>query len=183
MPKFILRPQEFKKFASSVSVLVACLCLVLRHGVILWCLVGIIDIWFITVVYVSARFTCKPFGPDYQATLKVFASSATSWLVHGVYGELLYEGSGSENILISKSSSYRSRSRRTVVAEFACWIEVVTPDGDVLTSLTVETDDEISSTVAVRSDDKPQLVYTSVPSSYGTKHWLYPACLQGVPRF
>ena len=90
-----------------MSVLVACLCLVLRHGVILWCLVGIIDIWFITVVYVSARFTCKPFGPDYQAKLRIFASITTHWSVHGVYGELLREGIGTESLLISKAATYR----------------------------------------------------------------------------
>ena len=182
MPIFILRPQEFKKFASSMSVLVACLCLVLRHGVILWCLVGIIDIWFITVVYVSARFTCKPFGPDYQATLKVFASSATSWLVHGVYGELLCEGSGTETLLISKAATYRSRSWRTVAAEFVCLVEVISPDSDILASLTVETDDEISATIGVRSGDEPVLLYTHAPIQYGSRHWLFPAFLQGVPE-
>ena len=53
---------------------------------------------------------------------------------------------------------------------------------EVLASLTVETDDEISEIVGVSGGNEPVLLDTSLPISYGTRHWLFPPFLQGLPK-
>jgi hypothetical protein len=59
--------------------------------------------------------------------------------------------------------------------------EVLSGNGDAFMSLTVEEDDEFSHTVACGRSGEPEVLYTMLNTGYGTKHWLLPGFLQGMP--
>jgi hypothetical protein len=182
MPKFIVKPEKLMEFGASTTVLLICLYVPLRNNKHFFLIAGFIYLMFLLISYTSLQYTRKPFPSDYEARLKVHASANTEWTVRGLYGETVCEGMGSEEKLLPKIATYRSENRKNIVAEFVYLLEVNSPMASVLASLTVETDDVVSETVGINGGDEPTLLYTSLPISYGTRHWLIPPFLQGYPK-
>ena len=180
--RFLIRPEKLLDFGASTTVLLVCLYISLRNYQYFWLIGGFVYLTFFLVSYASVQYTRKPFPSNYEACLKVHASMNTEWIVRGIYGETVYEGKGSETKLLPKIATYQSKNRKKIVAEFVYLFEVNSPNANVLASLTVETDDEISETVGLSGGDEPALLYTSLPIRYGTRHWLFPPALQGYPK-
>jgi hypothetical protein len=182
MSVFIIKPEKLLDFGASTTVLLICLFVYLRNYEHFWLIAGIIYLTFFFVSYASVQYTRKPFPSNYEARLRVHASENIEWIVRGVYGETVYEGTGSKTKSLPKVATYQSRNRKKIVAEFVYFLEVDAPNVSVLASLTVETDDEISETVGIKGGDEPTMLYASIPISYGTRHWLIPPFLQGYPK-
>jgi hypothetical protein len=61
--------------------------------------------------------------------------------------------------------------------------EVLSGNGDASMSLTVNEDDEFSHTVACVLSGGPEVLNLILNTGYGTKHWLLPVFLQGIPMW
>ncbi len=182
LSRFIIKPEKFLEFGAATTVLLLCLYVSFKNNEYFWQIVGFVYLVFLAVSYVSLQYTRKPFPINHEASLRVHAAENIEWTIRGVDDETVYGGRGSEEYALPKTSTYRSENRKEIVAEFVYLLEVNTPNANVLASLTVETDDEISETVGINGGDEPTLLYTSIPIGYGTRHWIVPPFLQGYPK-
>jgi hypothetical protein len=97
----------------------------------------------------------RPRNPETKAILKVSTEPFVDWAVTNMQGELVVSGWGN----------------RTVTSG----------NGDAFVSLTVDEDDEFLQTVACGRSGDSEVLYTHLNTGYGTKHWLIPGFMQGIP--
>ena len=124
----------------------------------------------------------RPHNPDTRATLKVTTEPNVDWALTTPNGELVVSGWGSQTLKLPSNQSFVNPDSKMRYAEYVFIAEVLSGNGDAFMSLTVEEDDEFSHTVACGRSGEPEVLYTMLNTGYGTKHWLIPGFLQGMPR-
>jgi hypothetical protein len=123
----------------------------------------------------------RPRKPETKATLKVSTEPFVNWVVSNIQGDLVVSGWGNRTIELPSTELRIERDTKVKYSEYTYVIEVASGNGDAFASLTVGDDDEFSQTVACGRSGYPEVVYTCLNTGYGTKHWLIPGFLQGVP--
>jgi len=123
----------------------------------------------------------RPRNPDTKATLKVSTEPNVDWAVTNMEGELVVSGWGSRSVQLPSTGFRIERDRKVKYSEYTYVIEVTSGNGDAFVSLTIDDDDEFLQTVACGRSGKPEVLYTHLVTGYGTKHWLIPGFMQGIP--
>lgn len=144
------------------------------------CMSTLLMLWI--HLYVRIRRYNRPHSPDTRATLKVSTSPNVDWEAVAFRGNVLHSGRGSQTIQVSSTSTYIDRARKYKYSEFVYEVSVSSGNGDAFAALMVDDDDEVLQTVVCSRAGEPQLIYTDLITAYGTKHWLIPGFLQGIPR-
>lgn len=119
--------------------------------------------------------------PETKATLRVSTESFVDWAVLTMQGELVLSGWGNRTIELPSTAIRIERDTKVKYSEYTYVVEVTSGNGDAFVSLTVDGDDEFSQTVACGRSGDPEVLYTHLNIGYGTKHWLIPGFLQGIP--
>ena len=123
----------------------------------------------------------RPHDPETRAILKVSTETFVDWAVTTMQGELVVSGWGNRTVSLPRTGARVERDTKVVYSEYVYVVEVTSGNGDVFVSLTVEDDDEFLQTVACGRSGDPEVLYTHLNTGYGTKHWLIPGFLQGIP--
>ena len=123
----------------------------------------------------------RPHDPETRATLKVSTETFVDWAVTTMQGELVVSGWGNRTVSLPRTGVRIERDTKVVYSEYVYVVEVTSGNGDAFVSLTVEDDDEFLQTVACGRSGDPEVLYTHLNTGYGTKHWLIPGFLQGIP--
>ena len=123
----------------------------------------------------------RPRDPETKATLKVSTESFVGWAVTTMQGELVVSGWGNRTISLPSTGARVEREMKVKYSEFVYVVEVTSGNGDAFVSLTVDDDDEFLQTVACGRSGDPEVLYTHLNTGYGTKHWLVPGFMQGIP--
>ena len=123
----------------------------------------------------------RPRSPETKATLKVSTESFVDWAVTTPEGELVVSGWGNRTITLPSTGVRIERDRKVKYSEYVYIVEVTSGNGDAFVSLTVDDDDEFLQTVACGRSGDSEVLYTHLNTGYGTKHWLIPGFLQGIP--
>ena len=123
----------------------------------------------------------RPRDPETKATLKVSTEPFVDWAVTTMQGELVVSGWGNRTVSLPSTGARVERDMKVKFSEFVYVVEVTSGNGDAFVSLTVDGDDEFLQTVACGRSGDPEVLYTHLNTGYGTKHWLLPGFLQGIP--
>jgi hypothetical protein len=123
----------------------------------------------------------RPRNPETKATLKVSTEPFVDWAVTTMEGELVVSGWGNRTITLPSTGVHIERDRKVKYSEYVYIVEVTSGNGDAFVSLTVDDDDEFLQTVACGRSGGSEVLYTHLNTGYGTKHWLIPGFLQGIP--
>jgi hypothetical protein len=123
----------------------------------------------------------RPRNPETKATLKVSTEPFVNWAVTTMEGELVVSGWGNRTITLPSTGVLIERDRKVKYSEYVYIVEVTSGNGDAFVSLTVDDDDEFLQTVACGRSGDSEVLYTHLNTGYGTKHWLIPGFLQGIP--
>jgi hypothetical protein len=123
----------------------------------------------------------RPRSPETKATLKVSTEPFVDWVVTTMKGELVVSGWGNRAITLPSTGVHIERDRKVKYSEYVYIVEVTSGNGDAFVSLTVDDDDEFLQTVACGRSGDSEVLYTHLNTGYGTKHWLIPGFLQGIP--
>ena len=123
----------------------------------------------------------RPHNPETKATLKVSTEPFVDWAVTTMEGELVVSGWGNRTITLPSTGVHIERDRKVKYSEYVYIVEVTSGNGDAFVSLTVDDDDEFLQTVACGRSGDSEVLYTHLNTGYGTKHWLIPGFLQGIP--
>ena len=123
----------------------------------------------------------QPRNPETKATLKVFTESFVDWAVTNMQGELVVSAWGNRTIELPSTGIRIERDTKVKYSEYTYVVEVTSGNGDAFVSLTVDDDDEFLQTVACGRSGDPEVLYTHLNTGYGTKHWLIPGFMQGIP--
>jgi hypothetical protein len=123
----------------------------------------------------------RPRNPETKATLKVSTEPFVDWAVTTMEGELVVSGWGNRTITLPSTGVHIERDRKVKYSEYVYIVEVTSGNGDAFVSLTVDDDDEFLQTVACGRSGDSEVLYTHLNTGYGTKHWLIPGFLQGIP--
>ena len=123
----------------------------------------------------------RPRSPETKATLKVSTEPFVDWAVTTTEGELVVSGWGNRTITLPSTGVRIERDRKVKYSEYVYIVEVTSGNGDAFVSLTVDDDDEFLQTVACGRSGDSEVLYTHLNTGYGTKHWLIPGFLQGIP--
>ena len=123
----------------------------------------------------------RPRSPETKATLKVSTEPFVDWAVTTTEGELVVSGWGNRTITLPSTGVRIDRDRKVKYSEYVYIVEVTSGNGDAFVSLTVDDDDEFLQTVACGRSGDSEVLYTHLNTGYGTKHWLIPGFLQGIP--
>jgi hypothetical protein len=123
----------------------------------------------------------RPHDPETRATLKVSTEPFVDWAVTTMQGELVVSGWGNRTVTLPSSGSRVERDIKVKFSEFVYVVEVTSGNGDAFVSLTVDGDDEFLQTVACGRSGDPEVLYTHLNTGYGTRHWLLPGFMQGIP--
>jgi hypothetical protein len=124
----------------------------------------------------------RPRNPETKATLKVSTEPFVDWAVTTMEGELVVSGWGNRTITLPSTGVHIERDRKVKYSEFVYIVEVTSGNGDAFVSLTVDDDDEFLQTVACGRSGDSEVLYTHLNTGYGTKHWLIPGFMQGIPN-
>ena len=124
----------------------------------------------------------RPHNPDTRATLKVTTEPNVDWAITSPEGDLVVSGSGSRTVKLPSNQSFVDHETKIRYAEYAYVAEVISGNGDAFISLTVEDNDEFAYTVACGRSGNAEVLYTMLNTGYGTRHWIVPGFLQGMPR-
>ena len=135
--------------------------------------------WF--HLYVKIRKYSRPHPSDTRATLKVSTSPDVDWAVVTMEGKLFHSGWGSQTIQVPSTSTYVDREYKCKYSEYVYEVSVSSSNGDAFAALMVDDDEELMQTTVCSSAGESQIVCTSLITAYGTKHWLIPGFLQGIP--
>ena len=136
--------------------------------------------WVYTYVELRRKYN-RPRNPETHVILKVSTEPFVDWAVSNMQGELVVSGWGNRTIELPSTGIRIERDTKVKYSEYTYVVEVTPGNGDAFVSLTVDDDDEFLQTVAcVRSGD-PEVLHTHLNTGYGTKHWLIPGFLQGIP--
>ena len=123
----------------------------------------------------------QPRSPETKATLKVSTEPFVDWAVTTMEGELVVSGWGDRTITLPSTGVHIERDRKVKYSEYVYIVAVTSGNGDAFASLIVDADDEFLQTVACSRSGDSEVLYTSLNTGYGTKHWLIPGFLQGIP--
>jgi hypothetical protein len=123
----------------------------------------------------------RPRSPETKATLKVSTEPFVDWAVTNVRGDLVVSGWGKRTVQLPSTGIRIERDRKIKYSEYVYVVEVTSGNGDAFVSLTVDDDDEFLQTVACGRSGGSEVLYTNLNTGYGTKHWLFPGFLQGIP--
>ena len=123
----------------------------------------------------------RPRDPETRATLKVSTEPNVDWAVTNVRGDLVVSGWGSRTVTLPSTGVHVERDMKVKFSEYVYVVEVTSGNGDAFVSLTVDDDDEFLQTVACGRSGDSEVLYTRLNTGYGTKHWLVPGFLQGIP--
>jgi hypothetical protein len=123
----------------------------------------------------------RPRDPETRATLKVLTEPNVDWAVTTLQGELVISGWGSRTVTLPRTGAHVERSMKVKFSEYVYVVEVTSGNGDAFVSLTVDDDDEFLQTVACGRAGGSEVLYTRLNTGYGTRHWLIPGFLQGLP--
>ena len=123
----------------------------------------------------------RPRDPETRATLKVSTEPNVDWAVTNVRGDLVVSGWGSRTVTLPSTGAHVERSMKVKFSEYVYVVEVTSGNGDAFVSLTVDDDDEFLQTIACGRSGDSEVLYTRLNTGYGTKHWLLPGFLQGMP--
>ena len=124
----------------------------------------------------------RPRDPETRATMKFLTEPNVDWAVTTLQGELVVSGWGSRTLTLPSTGAHVERSMKVKFSEYVYVVEVTSGNGDAFVSLTVDDDDEFLQTVACGRSGNQELLFTSLNIGYGTRHWLIPGLIQGVPR-
>jgi hypothetical protein len=123
----------------------------------------------------------RPRDPQTKATLKVSTEPFVDWAVTTMQGELVMSGWGNRTVALPSTGSHVERDMKVKFSEYVYVVEVTSGNGDAFVSLTVDDDDEFLQTVACGRSGDPEVLYTHLNTAFGTRHWLIPGFLQGIP--
>ena len=123
----------------------------------------------------------RPRNPETRATLKVSTEPNVDWAVTTLQGELVVSGWGRRTVTLPSTGAHVERSMKVKFSEDVYVVEVTSGNGDAFVSLTVDDDDELLQTVACGRSGESEVLYTHLNTGYGTKHWMIPGFLQGMP--
>ncbi len=123
----------------------------------------------------------QPRNPETKAILKVSTEPFVDWAVTNMRGDLVVSGWGNRTVALPSTGAYVERGRKVKYSEYVYAVEVISGNGDAFVSLTVDDDDEFLQTVACGRSGDSEVLYTHLNTGYGTKHWLIPGFLQGIP--
>ena len=136
--------------------------------------------WFYTYTELRRKHH-RPRDPETKATLKVSTEPFVDWAVTTMQGELVVSGWGNSTVTLPSTGARVEREMKVKFSEFVYVVEVTSGNGDAFVSLTVDDDDEFLQTVACGRSGDPEVIYTHLNTDYGTKHWLLPGFMQGMP--
>jgi hypothetical protein len=139
-----------------------------------------VSFWVYTYAELRRKYH-RPRKPETKATLKVSTEPFVDWAVTTTQGELVVSGWGNRTISLPSTGVRIERDRKVKYSEYVYIVEVTSGNGDAFVSLTVDEDDEFSQTVACGRSGDPEVLYTHLITGYGTKHWLIPGFMQGIP--
>jgi hypothetical protein len=186
-----MNSRELSKFASAVfkkrtSVVYVLLALifsgVLRSGEQFTTMILLYTAMFWVYSYTELRRKYhRPRRSDTRATLKVSTECFVDWAVTTMQGELVVSGWGNRTVTLPSTGTRVERDTKIKFSEYVYVAEVISGNGDAFVSLTVDDDDEFNQTVACGRSGDPEVLYTHLNTGYGTKHWLLPGFLQGIP--
>ena len=173
----------FKKRTSILYVLLAFVFSgVLRSGDQFTTLLAVYTAMFWVYSYTELRRKYhRPRNPETKATLKVSTEPFVDWAVSNMQGDLVVSGWGNRTLELPSTGIRIERDTKVKYSEFTYIVEVTSGNGDTFISLTVDGDDEFLQTVACGRSGDPEVLYTHLNTGYGTKHWLIPGFLQGIP--
>lgn len=123
----------------------------------------------------------RPRDPETRATLKVSTEPNVDWAVTNVRGDLVVSGWGSRTVTLPSTGVHVARDIKVKFSEYVYVVEVTSGNGDAFVSLTVDDDDEFLQTVACGRSGNSEVLYTQLNTGYGSKHWMLPGFLQGIP--
>ena len=123
----------------------------------------------------------RPRDPETRATLKVSTEPNVDWAVTTMRGDLVVSGWGNRTVALPNTGVRVERNMKVKFSEYVYVVEVTSGNGDAFISLTVDDDDEFLQTVACGRSGGSEVLYTRLNTGYGTKHWLVPGFLQGIP--
>jgi hypothetical protein len=136
--------------------------------------------WVYSYTELRRKFN-RPRSPDTRATLKVSTEPFVDWAVTTMQGELVVLGWGNRTVALPSTGARVERDIKVKFSEYVYVVEVTSGNGDAFVSLTVDDDDEFLQTVACGRSGESEVLYTHLNTGYGTKHWLIPGFLQGIP--
>jgi len=136
--------------------------------------------WMYTYTELRRKYH-RPHNPETKATLKVSTEPFVDWAVTTLQGELVVSGWGSRTLTLPSTGAHVERSMKVKFSEYVYVVEVTSGNGDAFVSLTVDDDDEFLQTVASGRSGDSEVLYTRLNTGYGTRHWIVPGFLQGVP--
>jgi hypothetical protein len=142
--------------------------------------VSTVTFWIYTYAELRRKYH-RPRNPETKATLKVSTESFVDWAVTNMQGGLVVSGWGNRTVQLPSTGIRVERDTKVKYSEFTYVVEVTSGNGDAFVSLTVDDDDEFLQTVACGRSGDPEVLYTHLNTGYGTKHWLIPGFLQGIP--
>ena len=123
----------------------------------------------------------RPRDPETKAILRVSTESFVDWAVTNMHGDLVVSGWGNRTIELPSTGTRVERDAKVKFSEYIYVVEVTSGNGDAFVSLTVDGDDVFLQTVACGRSGKSEVLYSHLNTGYGTKHWLIPGFLQGIP--
>ncbi len=173
----------FKKRTSIVYILLAFIFSgVLRSGDQFTTLLVAYTAMFSVYTYTELRRKYhRPRSPETKATLKVSTESFVDWAVTTMQGDLVVSGWGNRIVQLPGTGVRIERDTKMKYSEYTYVVEVTSGNGDAFVSLTVDDDDEFLQTVACGRSGNSEVLYTHLNTGYGTRHWLIPGFLQGIP--
>jgi hypothetical protein len=136
--------------------------------------------WVYTYVELRRKYN-RPRSGNTHAILKVSTESNIDWAITTLDGELVVSGWGSRSVELPSNKTFVNRKLKVKYEEYVYCAEVTSGNGDAFVSLTVDDEDEFSQTVACGRSGNQELLFTSLNTGYGTRHWLIPGFLQGIP--
>lgn len=136
--------------------------------------------WVYTYVELRRKYN-RPRSGDTPAILKVSTEPNIDWAITSIDGELVVSGWGSRSIELPSNKTFVNRKIKVKYAEYVYCAQVTSGNGDAFVSLTVDNEEEFPQTVACGRSGNQELLFTSLNTGYGTRHWLMPGFLQGIP--
>lgn len=175
----IRRIFDLRKPSPVLAIAALLICTVIRNESWYWLAVSSLSTLFWIYTYVYFQKSNKPNDPATWAELKVSTEPNVDWAVTTTHGELVVSGFGSR--LVSLPSTASHKSGKFIFTEYVYIIEVLSGNGDLFASLMVDGDDEFKRTVACGRSGEQEVLFTSLITGYGNRHWLIPGVFQGLP--
>lgn len=138
-----------------------------------------VSICFWMYAYIYLQKSNRPHDSSTRAFLKIFTEPNVDWAVMTTRGDLVVSGFGPRAISLPNTGSHKVG--KFIFTEYVYLVGVVSGNGDLFASLMVDGDDEFKRTVACGRSGEQELLFTSLITGYGNRHWLIPGIFQGLP--